>query len=32
MMSQNRQVERDREYVMQLHAKLDKILEKQDEP
>jgi uncharacterized membrane protein len=30
MMSQNRQVERDREMVIHLHAKLDKILEKQE--
>ena len=28
MMSQNRQVERDREHVKGLHAKLDKLLEK----
>lgn len=28
MMSQNRQVERDREMVIDIHAKLDKILEK----
>ena len=26
MMSQNRQVERDREYIKQLHEKLDKII------
>lgn len=31
MMAQNRQVERDRDYVKQLHRKLDKIIEKQKE-
>jgi len=28
MMAQNRQVERDREMVTDIHAKLDKLLEK----
>jgi uncharacterized membrane protein len=30
MMSQNRQVERDREMVVDLHTKLDKIIESQN--
>lgn len=31
MMAQNRQTERDRDYVKQIHRKLDKILDRQKE-